>query len=58
MDSQPTWETVPEELYGQKYNFRNTAKTSAKWGVGVEIRIDKEKATEESYLYGFVGAYM
>lgn len=58
MDAQPTWETVPEELYGQKYNFRNTSKTSAKWGVGVEIRIDKEKATEESYLYGFVGAYM
>ncbi|MDD7353300.1 MAG: hypothetical protein PUG84_07530 [Peptoniphilaceae bacterium] len=57
-DAQPTWETVPEELYGQKYNFRNTSKTSAKWGVGVEIRIDKEKATEESYLYGFVGAYM
>lgn len=58
MDSQPTWETVPEELYGQKYNFRNTLKTGDKWGVGVEIRIDKEKATEESYLYGFVGAYM
>lgn len=58
MDAQPTWETVPEELYGQKYNFRNTSKTGDKWGVGVEIRIDKEKATEESYLYGFVGAYM
>lgn len=58
MDAQPTWETVPEELYGQKYNFRNTSKTAAKWGVGVEIRIDKEKATEESYFYGFVGAYM
>ena len=58
MDSQPTWETVPEELYGQKYNFRNTTKTGDKWGVGVEIRIDKEKATEGSYLYGFVGAYM
>ena len=58
MDVQPTWETVPEELYGQKYNFRNTTKTGDKWGVGVEIRIDKEKATEESYLYGFVGAYM
>ncbi|MBM7550501.1 hypothetical protein [Peptoniphilus gorbachii] len=58
MDAQPTWETVPEELYGQKYNFRNTSKTAAKWGVGVEIRIDKEKATEEFYLYGFVGAYM
>lgn len=58
MDAQPTWEIVPEELYGQKYNFRNTTKTGDKWGVGVEIRIDKEKATEESYLYGFVGAYM
>lgn len=58
MDAQPTWETVPEELYGQKYNFRNTTKTSDKWGVSVEIRIDKEKSTEESYLYGFVGAYM
>lgn len=58
MDPQPTWETIPEELYGQKYNFRNTSKTASKWGVGVEIRIDKEKATEESYLYGFVGAYM
>lgn len=58
MDAQPTWETVPEELYGQKYNFRNKSKTASKWGVGVEIRIDKEKATEESYLYGFVGAYM
>lgn len=58
MDAQPTWETVPEELYGQKYNFRNKSKTGDKWGVGIEIRIDKEKATEESYLYGFVGAYM
>lgn len=58
MDAQPTWETLPEELYGQKYNFRNTTKAGDKWGVGVEIRIDKEKATEESYLYGFVGAYM
>ena len=58
MDAQPTWETVPEELYGQKYNFRNKSKTGDKWGVGVEIRIDKEKATEDSYLYGFVGAYM
>lgn len=58
MDAQPTWETVPEELYGQKYNFRNKTKTGDKWGVGVEIRIDKEKATEDSYLYGFVGAYM
>lgn len=57
-DAQPTWETVPEELYGQKYNFRNKTKTGDKWGVGVEIRIDKEKATEDSYLYGFVGAYM
>lgn len=58
MDSNPTWEAVPEELYGQKYNFRTKSKTANNWGVGVEVKVDKDKATDTSYLYGMVGAYM
>ncbi|MDU5594448.1 hypothetical protein [Peptoniphilus rhinitidis] len=58
MDSNPTWEAVPEELYGQKYNFRTKSKTANNWGVGVEVKVDKDKATDTSYLYGMVGAYI
>lgn len=59
-DSNPTWEVVPEELIGQKYNFKTKTKTAAKWCIGVDIRIDRADTPEgmESYFYGFVGAYM
>ena len=59
-DSNPTWEVVPEELMGQKYNFKTKSKTADKWCIGVDIRIDRADTPEgmESYFYGFVGAYM
>lgn len=59
-DTNPTWEVVPEELIGQKYNFKTNTKTADKWCIGVDIRIDRADTPEgmESYFYGFVGAYM
>lgn len=59
-DTKPTWEVVPEELIGQKYNFKTKTKTADKWCIGVDIRIDRADTPEgmESYFYGFVGAYM
>ena len=59
-DKNPTWEVVPEELIGQKYNFKTKSKTADKWCIGVDIRIDRADTPEgmESYFYGFVGAYM
>lgn len=59
-DTKPTWEVVPEELIGQKYNFKTKTKTADKWCIGVDIRIDRANTPEgmESYFYGFVGAYM
>lgn len=59
-DTNPTWEIVPEELIGQKYNFKTKTKTADKWCIGVDIRIDRANTPEgmESYFYGFVGAYM
>lgn len=59
-DKNPTWEVLPEELIGQKYNFKTKTKTADKWCIGVDIRIDRADTPEgmESYFYGFVGAYM
>lgn len=59
-DSNPTWEVVPDEFIGQKYNFKTKTKTADKWCIGVDIRIDRADTPEgmESYFYGFVGAYM
>lgn len=59
-DANPTWEVVPEELIGQKYNFTTKTKTANNWCIGVDIRIDRANTPEgmESYFYGFVGAYM
>ncbi|MDU1176017.1 MAG: hypothetical protein E6987_00250 [Peptoniphilus harei] len=59
-DTKPTWEVMPEELIGQKYNFKTKTKTADKWCIGVDIRIDRADTPEgmESYFYGFVGAYM
>ncbi|MDY3903014.1 hypothetical protein [Peptoniphilus sp.] len=59
-DTSPTWEVVPDELIGQKYNFKTKTKTADKWCIGVDIRIDRADTPEgkTSYFYGFVGAYM
>lgn len=59
-DKNPTWEVVPEELIGQKYNFKTKTKTADKWCIGVDIRIDRADTPKgmASYFYGFVGAYM
>lgn len=60
MDANPTWEIIPEELIGQKYNFTTKTKTANNWCIAVDIRIDRAKTPDgmESYFYGFVGAYM
>lgn len=59
-DTNPTWEVVPDDFIGQKYNFKTKSKTADKWCIGVDIRIDRAETAEgmESYFYGFVGAYM
>lgn len=59
-DTNPTWEVVPDDFIGQKYNFKTKSKTADKWCIGVDIRIDRANTPEgmESYFYGFVGAYM
>lgn len=57
LDTNPTWEEIPEVLIGQVYTFTNMTKTNANWAVGVEVRIDRGTATKDSYFYGFVGAY-
>lgn len=59
-DTNPTWEVVPDDFIGQKYNFKTKTKTADKWCIGVDIRIDRADTPEgmESYFYGFVGAYM
>lgn len=59
-DTNPTWEVLPDEFIGQKYNFKTKTKTADKWCIGVDIRIDRANTPEgmDSYFYGFVGAYM
>lgn len=59
-DTNPTWEVLPDDFIGQKYNFKTKTKTADKWCIGVDIRIDRADTPEgmESYFYGFVGAYM
>lgn len=66
----PIWEVVPNELIGQKYNFKEKPDSPngrpgsngivVSWAVGVRIRIDRADTPEgmESYFYGLVGAYM
>ncbi len=59
-DTDPTWEVLPDDFIGQKYNFKTKTKTADKWCIGVDIRIDRANTPEgmASYFYGFVGAYM
>lgn len=59
-DTNPTWEILPDDFIGQKYNFKTKSKTADKWCIGVDIRIDRANTPEgmASYFYGFVGAYM
>ncbi|MDY2986928.1 MAG: hypothetical protein SOR77_04750, partial [Peptoniphilus sp.] len=56
-DREPAWETIPSEQVGKAYSFRNKNKTADTWSIGVNIRIDRSKAKEDSYFYGFVGNY-
>lgn len=53
-DNTPTWE---EYILGEKHIFTNDVKTATKWGVGVEIVINKGTATEISWSSGFGGGY-
>lgn len=56
-DSSPAWEVVPSEQVGKSYTFKNRSKVSSRWAIGVNLRIDRGSAKEDSYLYGFVGNY-
>ncbi|MDU5324464.1 MAG: hypothetical protein E6149_07295 [Peptoniphilus harei] len=57
LDSSPTWEEVPKDLHGQRYNFKNSSKTADKWAVGIWVRIDRGTAKTDTSWFGFVGAY-
>lgn len=56
-DREPAWETIPSEQVGKAYSFKNKNKTAGTWAIGVNIRIDRRQAKEDSYFYGFVGNY-
>lgn len=57
-DEVPTWEDATEQvLLERHFNFINKEKTADKWGIGVQIIINKGTATELSFLAGFGGAY-
>lgn len=56
-DKSPAWEILTEEQLGQSYTFKNKSKTDTKWGIGVWIQVDRDKATKNSYIYGFVGSW-
>lgn len=57
LDASPTWEEIPKDLHGQRYNFKNSSKTADKWAVGVWVRIDRGTAKTDTSWFGFVGAY-
>lgn len=56
-DASPAWETVPKDLIGQSYNLQNKTKTASKWGLGIDVTIDRGSATKDSYFYGLVGSW-
>lgn len=58
-DAVPTWEDITAMVsINRVYNFTNTAKTAAKWGVNVRITITKNAGYEgEVSISGFGGAY-
>lgn len=58
-DAAPTWEDITAMVsINRVFNFTNTAKTAAKWGVNVRITITKNAGYEgEVSISGFGGAY-
>ena len=58
-DAVPTWEDITAMVaINRVYNFTNTAKTAAKWGVNVRFTITKNEGFEgEVSISGFGGAY-
>lgn len=58
-DAVPTWEDItPMVAINRVYNFLNTSKTAAKWGVNVRFTITKNAGFEgEVSISGFGGAY-
>ena len=58
-DAAPTWEDITAMVsINRVYNFTNTTKTAAKWGVNVRITITKNAGYDgEVSISGFGGAY-
>lgn len=57
-DAEPTWEDMTSQvLINRHYNFTNSTKTAAKWGVNVRFTVNKGTATELSAIDGFGGAF-
>jgi len=57
-DTEPTWEDATDQvLVGRHHNFLNETKTADRWGIGIQIIIEKGTATEKSYLSGYGGAF-
>ena len=59
LDGAPTWEDCSKEvLNNSKFTFKNTTKTSEKWGINIKFTIEKKEGVqEEIYFNGFGGAF-
>lgn len=55
-DVNPTWEDITNAvLQGGTANLTNTTKTAEKWGGSIKIRIDRQTATEDSWISSKIG---
>ena len=57
-DASPTWENITQKaLTSQKHFFTNTAKTAAKWGVKVRVKLLRGSATETCFVQSIGGNF-
>lgn len=57
-DTNPTWEDVTASVLSKAlFNFTNSTKTAAKWGVGLKVQIDPGTATDPCWIVGYGGGY-
>jgi len=57
-DESPVWEDITANvIYNRGYAFKNQAKSSDKWGIGIHMVFRKGTATQDIILRGFGGAF-
>ena len=50
-DASPTWEDITTRVnQGRIYDFTNTAKTAAKWGVNIRVTVDRNGSEGACYI--------